>query len=327
MACTDAVPFDAPDLARSSPTPEPTATAAPPTPDLSQPLVSPACLAGVETSASPEVEGTPGNPRLVAPSAVELPGVYAPAPSTAAAELETQMRNLLGDEVENFAVVAKDLATGSSIAINGDKLFYAASIFKVFVMYEVFHQQSLGLLDLSDPLVITPYYDSFGLGPRSTELCQQLTVAQALHAMMSVSDNAAAVLLQDLVGAGNINNSLAALGLTESRLDTDDLPLTAPDVALLLEIIASGAAVSQQSSDAMIELLKTEQVDNGLRSGVPAEATVAHKTGIWPTARHDVGLVIAPSTTYVIAILSVDGDTALISQVSQAVYSFFAAGQ
>lgn len=328
VACTDAIPFD-PSESNGSPeaftSSSPLVSAATPRPTLtpSQPLLSQDCLTGRSSSAIPGLTITPQNPRLVAPAGLELPASYARTPSFVFADLEIELRSLLGEEVGDFAVVARDLRTGAGVEINGDQLFYAASIFKLFVMYEVFHQESLKQLSLSDSLVMSPYYDSFGLGPRATDLCQNLTVQQALNAMMSVSDNAAAVLLQDLVGAGNINNSLAALGLTQSRLESEDLPLTARDTALLLEIIGAGEGVSRVASEQMVSLLTTEQVDNGLRSGVPEDIAVAHKTGIWPTARHDVGLVFAPSSTYLVVILSVNGDVALISRLSEAIFAFF----
>jgi beta-lactamase class A len=192
-------------------------------------------------------------------------------------------------------------------------------------MYEVFHQESLGLLKLSDELVMTPYYDAFGLGPRATELCQHLTVEEAMEAMMSVSDNAAAVLLQDLVGAPNINDSLAALGLTDSRLTTEDIPITAQDMALLLEYIAGGEAVSRDASEQMASLMGTETFDNGLEAGLPPGVVAAHKTGNWPNARHDTGIVFGPKSTYVIVILSDnrEGSYAMMKAISSMVYEAF----
>jgi beta-lactamase class A len=192
-------------------------------------------------------------------------------------------------------------------------------------MYEIYHQESLGLLHLDDELVMTPYYDAFGLGPRATELCQHLTVEEAMEAMMSVSDNSAAVLLQDLVGSPNINNSLAALGLTDSRLTTEDIPITAQDMALLLEFIASGQGVSREASESMAALMESETFDNGLAAGVPADALVAHKTGNWPNARHDVGIVFGPKSTYVIVILSDNrsGSYDMTKTISSLVYEAF----
>ncbi len=241
------------------------------------------------------------------------------------AALEQQVRSLLGQQASGYGIVAMELKTGRGISINGETVFYSASIFKTWVMYEVFHQASLSLFSLEDELVITPYYDDFGLGPRATELCGQYSVMQLLEAAMSISDNSAAVLLQDLVGAPNINNSLAALGLTESRLTTEDLPITATDTALLLQIIGSGQAVDRTSSETMASLMRLETFDNGLEAGLPDRIEVAHKTGNWPGARHDVGIVFGPKSTYVVAILSDgrDGSYEMIKALSTTLYEAF----
>jgi beta-lactamase class A len=245
-------------------------------------------------------------------------------PFMADAGLQAIVQTAVGSANGSYAVVVKDLATGRGASLNTDRVFYAASIFKVSVMFEVFNQAAQGLLDLDTELQLTPYYEGFGLGPRLTTLCQDLTVQDALHAMMSVSDNAVAVLLQDLVGAGNINNSLQALGLKETRLLPEDLPLTAGDIALLLEAIGRGLAVDAASSEAMLRLMVSERIDNGVKAGLPTGTTVAHKTGNWGNATHDVAIVYSPRSTYLLVVLSDrNHEVAVTRAVSQAVYQYF----
>ncbi len=289
-----------------------------PRPDAT-PSASPVATADTDQ----QDEATPVT-RLIAPTAVPTPQPFTPATFRDDFALEAQLRDILGDDVDGFAVVTKDLETGKGARINPDQVFYSASIFKIFVMYELFYQRSLGLVNFSDQLIMTPYYDSFGLGPRETQLCEQLTVAQAMAAMMSVSDNAAAVLLQDLVGAPNINAALAGLGLTDSHMDPDNIPITAQDIALLLEDIGSGQAVDRDASETMVALMTLEQFDNGLVAGVPKGTIVAHKTGNWDNARHDVGIVFAPNTTYLVVILSDNRSTTLTQQLSEAIYNYYA---
>jgi beta-lactamase class A len=264
--------------------------------------------------------------RLLAPTSIEQLPSFKAVEFHVDESLETAVTALIGDESSSYAVFIKDIASGRGASINSERVYYAASLFKLFVMYEVFHQQVLGLLDLNDELVMTPYYDSFGLGPRATSLCQRLTISEALTAMMAVSDNAAAILLQDRVGAPNVGQALASLGLLESRL-TEELPVTAADGGLLLEAIARQAAVSAEASSQMLALMEGEEFDNGLRAGLPAEAALAHKTGNWEGAVHDAGIVIAPCGTYVIVVLSDNGyDPALTRQVSALAYDWCASG-
>jgi beta-lactamase class A len=142
--------------------------------------------------------------------------------------------------------------------------------------------------------------------------------------MMGTSDNAAAILLQDLVGSSNVNRGVEALGLTASRLtEAGDLPMTAADVALLLEAIARGEAVSEHASETMIDLMTREIFENGLRSGLPPDTRLAHKTGIWTMAWHDGGIVFAPFGTYLIVVLSErEQQRAAVRALSEAAYQY-----
>jgi beta-lactamase class A len=238
--------------------------------------------------------------------------------------LRDRLMSVLEDEEDGYAFVVKDLSTGRGATHNADKNFYAASLFKLFVMYEAFKQQASGSVNWRDELLMTPYYESQGLGPRETALCQVLTVSEAMQAMMRISDNAAAHLLLDLVGPGNVNQSLQALGILDSGFYSDELPSTASDVALLLEAIANGEAVSEPASAEMVELMALELIDNGLRAGVPPRVNVAHKTGKWTGAAHDAGIVLAESGPYLfVAMSDEDYETDLIEELSRETYEYF----
>ena len=310
------------------PTPGTPADVEPVTPSSAE---TPTCYQ--PTPQEPAVEGTPVEPseRITSPGPVATPSNYEPLPLQEDAALEARLREVLGDEVDSYGVVVQSLDDGRGALINPEKVFYAASLFKVAVMYEVFHQRSLGLLSFDERLLVTPYYAGFDLGTLPIEVCQTLSVGEALGYMMSISDNTSAVLLQDRVGSANINRSLAALGLTKTRLLSDDLPTTAAEMALLMEIIARGQAVDDAASQEMVNLLASEEIDNGLRAGVPEGTLVAHKTGNWSNATHDVGIVYlpagqagAPGATYVIAVLSEKPyETELTAKLSQVVYEYY----
>jgi beta-lactamase class A len=241
-------------------------------------------------------------------------------------DFKQELLGILGDQADSYGFVIKDLASGKGAQHNADRVYYAASVFKLFVMYEVFIQQSIGNIAWQQELIVTPYYESFGLSPRRTQLCQVLSVAEAVNLMLSISDNTAAVLLQDLVGSGAVNSSLETLGIKTSGLFEDGLPLTAEDVALLLEAIARGATVSRDASTDMLLLMSREELDNGLEAGIPAgdPVIVAHKTGNWSDATHDVGVVFAPFGPYLFVALSDrNHETRLIQALSRAAYDYF----
>jgi beta-lactamase class A len=286
---------------------------------------------GISPTPRPSPTNTPAPTATSGPSptATTTPfprEAYVPIPLKEDEDFKDDLMDILGDEADSYAFVIKDLESGRGAEHNVDRVFYAASVFKLFVMYEVFIQQSQNRVSWDGQLVVTSYYDSFALSPRRTELCEVLSVAEAMNLMLSISDNAAAVLLQDLVGSSAVNSSLETLGIKTSGLFEDGLPLTAEDVALLLEAIARGTTVSRDASSDMLQLMTREELDNGLKAGIPSgeNAVVSHKTGNWDDATHDAGVVFAPFGPYLFVVLSdTNHETRLIKALSTAAYEYF----
>jgi beta-lactamase class A len=108
------------------------------------------------------------------------------------------------------------------------------------------------------------------------------------------------------------------------------MPTTAAETALLLEAIYEGAAVNDAASARMLELLKTESIDDRIPALLPPGTEVAHKTGNWEDATHDAGIVYAPQATYLIAVLTdygyADGGAPPIAALSRAVYEYYNGG-
>jgi beta-lactamase class A len=145
--------------------------------------------------------------------------------------------------------------------------------------------------------------------------------------MLSFSDNVAANILFDRVGAANVNAALRGLGLGTSGYVDDSLPTTAADMALLLEAIAGGGAVSQAASEEMLAQLASEAIDDRIPALLPAGTYVAHKTGSWEGATHDAGIVYSAGSDYVIVVLTdygyMDNAAERISRLSRTVYDHY----
>ena len=247
--------------------------------------------------------------------------VFAPDP-----ELLFLLHDALGESTASYGVYVKRLSDGRGASVNPDQPFRAASLFKLFVMWEAFRQQSVGLIDFEDTMDVTPYYKTFDLGTNAVEAGDRVTVGQALSLMMSISDTPTGVLLQNTLGFRTVNAALEDLGIDNSGLFyPGDALATARDAGVLLEVIARGETLPAASHEAMIDLLLSAVADYGLKGGVPPETPVAHKTGSLATALHDAGIVYAPGGAYVIVVLSDRQSADLIETISRRVYEYYEA--
>jgi beta-lactamase class A len=233
-----------------------------------------------------------------------------------------------------MGVAAKDLRTGEEVLVDADTRFPTASVIKVAVMLEVFHQIAEGRLS-RDREVALPDAAKVGgtgvLGVLHGGL--RLTVMDLVGLMIGVSDNTATNLLVELVGTQHVDARLAEYGLKDTLLfrptfrdghadvhpDLEKefgLGMSTPrDMALLMEKIARGEAVSPEASAEMAKILGAQLYAEMIPRGLPPEASVAHKTGMDEEkgagpdglrrhVRADVGIVEGPKTRFVVAIFA-----------------------
>lgn len=337
LACGGAASAPAPTATSTSATARRAPTASPrpyvaatATPAAVEPSPTPRCP-------DPYIDGvpyipTPGAPlRLVPTGSPPALSRYQPSPLAGDPGLERVVRNAIRGEEQHIAVVVKNLDDNRGTAIDSGRRFYAASLYKTWVLAEAFHQRAAGLLSFGERYRVTDFYESQALNEGELSACDEVSVEDALARMMRVSDNVAANLMLDRVGAGNVNRAMSGLGLTDSGFAPDgSMPTTAADMALLLEATQRGRVVSGQVSGEMLLFLGLESIDDRLPALLPAQTRIAHKTGNWDDATHDAGIIFSPGATYVIVVLTdygyEDDGASLIARLSKAVYDYYNGG-
>jgi beta-lactamase class A len=291
-----------------------------------------AAAATVSALAMPAValagDDPPASPRPVAPPSrggarpATLPGAL--APTTYDFELQGVIEAALGADADHYSIVVRRLHDGRTAALNPNREYYAASLFKLALLYEAERQRSTGLLSFDQGMEVTARdaaEDLGTLGALGAGIGDTLPVREAVRAMVTISDNTSAVMMLYLLGPGNVDRTLRSLGLTVTSVNTTELPTTAADMALLMETIVRGRGVDADARDEMLSLLAKQETRSGIPRSLPAGVRVGNKTGTWPGATHDVAYVDAPNGAYVIAILSDRGwEWDPIARVSRAVY-------
>lgn len=265
------------------------------------------------------------------------PEAVAPQPPAAIAPLEpatarhpdpvllAAIQDALGDRSEHVGVVVVRLNDGRSAVLNGDQVYYAASLFKLAILYEAGRQVSAGTLDLDSRLQLTDadVAENLGtLGEVDIAGDGTVVVSEALRAMVTLSDNTSAVALLHRLGGGNVDATLRDAGIENTSVNTEELPTTASDMARIMELIVRGEGVSEEAKTMMRDLLLHQGTRTGIPQGVPRGVAVGNKTGNWEGATHDVAFVDAQGGTYIIAVLS-DGswDWEPLVTVSSTVYA------
>jgi len=118
-------------------------------------------------------------------------------------------------------VAASCLEKDLAIMINETALYPTASTIKVPIIYELYRQAELGLVDLSQRIELKPEQRVTGSGVlQDLDFGLNLTVRDLAVLMIVVSDNSATDMLIELVGLENTQNTMNELGLAQTSVAT-----------------------------------------------------------------------------------------------------------
>jgi beta-lactamase class A len=229
------------------------------------------------------------------------------------------------------AVALLDLESGFRFSLAGDRWFHAASTIKLAVLLAVFRAADEGRLRLDDSLHVRNRFVSaadgspFRVDPSSDampELYQAIgrtaKISALTEGMIVASSNLATNLLLDCLGVEYARNVLrdAQVSGVELRRGVEDQAAhekgidneaTADGLLTLLSALR-GDFLKKESKEQAIHVLLAQRFNSMIPAGLPAHATVAHKTGEISTACHDVGIVYLPEREPYIAVILTEFD-------------------
>lgn len=246
--------------------------------------------------------------------------------------LEEYVKKALDGARGNYSIVIKNLKTGEEYSKSSHEVYQAGSLYKLWVMAEVFDQIENGQIAEDEMLTedIAVLNETFHIASDSAELTAgaiSLSVKDALRQMITISHNYAALLLSKRVGLSRVKLFLENNKLSESRVSDGPPVSSAHDIALFFQKLYNGEFGNRAYSEKMLDLLKAQQFNDKLPKYLPKNTVVAHKTGEIDYLTHDGGIVYAKTGDYIIVVLSEsDSPPAAedrIARISKAAYIYF----
>ena len=200
------------------------------------------------------------------------------------------------------AVALLDFESGFRFSLAGDRWFHAASTIKLAVLLAIFRAADEGRLRLDDSLHVRNRFVSaangspFRVDPSSDampELYQKIgrtaKISALTEGMIVASSNLATNLLLDFLGVEYARKILhdAQVSGVELRRGVEDRAAhekgidneaTADGLLTLLSALR-GDFLKKESKEQAIHVLLAQRFNSMIPAGLPAHATVAHKTG------------------------------------------------
>jgi len=160
--------------------------------------------------------------------AILILGVSVAAHAADLASLKKQIEQTIPHARGEVGVAIKHLESGTEILVNADKKYPMASTYKLPTLIELFYQQAAGKLSLEDRIEIMPADIHIGSGSMVAILdppCCAINIRNLINYAMRISDNSAADILLNLVGADNVTQRMKTLGADSIRVDRSTLEM------------------------------------------------------------------------------------------------------
>lgn len=161
---------------------------------------------------------------------------------------------------------ATHLPSGATVAINPDRLFSTASVYKIPIMVEVYRQVDAGRLRLSDRLPMPDSQRVIGSGVlQKLDAGLAPTIRDLVMLMIIISDNTATHMLQELVGGDATTATMRQLGIDDIHISLTLPQMFAHGYALPLDPVPDYAA--------MQEVMRTKAMDYDSLTFAPSSSS------------------------------------------------------
>lgn len=257
-----------------------------------------------------------------------------------AEKMRTELRRIAEETHGVVGAQVLDLATGDRIGVNDTLVFPQGSTIKVPLLIELYHQATMGRLDLASRVAIRAADRTGGDGllQHLGDGTSEISLGDLAVFMITVSDNTATNLLIDRVGMDQVNATLRELGVPQVKMQRK--MIRPKDSAVGNENIATPAAAATimakiarcelpMPKERCGELRRLLEIPKGgpIEASVPDGIRVAWKPGDIEGVNTMWGLVDLPGRPYVVVgmVNYSDAEDAMraLRRIADAAYGYF----
>lgn len=231
-------------------------------------------------------------------------------------KLERAIKSQAINKKVSAGIVVRDLTMGWETGLSRRKKIPAASLSKIPLMLSCYKAAGEKKIRLEDTIILKRCHKTGGSGVlKNMPAGTKITIERLIELMMTHSDNTAANILMERLGARYINVSFRGFGLVETKLTRKMMDFTlrkkgienyttAGEMAELLDGIYRGKFFGREISQRCLWLLKNQKYNDRIPARLPESVVVAHKTGLERRVCHDVGILFTPKGDFIICVLT-----------------------
>ena len=221
------------------------------------------------------------------------------APEFNAQSLQTVLDDWVLAQSGIASVVIADTDENILAAYNADQVYFAASIYKLYVAHEGYKQLDAGEVNPNE------VYSNGN------------TRQECLDLMIRESDSPCAEKLWNELGKLDLTNTLRTYGMTNTSMT--QITTTAQDARIMLGRISAGEDLSEDSQQALLNSMRNQIYKDALNAGFSEDVLVFNKVGFRELVEyHDVALIeLEDGRRLIVSVFTENVGTAAIADLAR----------
>jgi len=239
---------------------------------------------------------------------------------TSKEELEQNIKNYMGKDINNLGLIYYDLTTGEKVTFNENKKFLAASTVKVQMNVIAYDWVDKGKLNLEEKLSYSKndYEDGTGI-LQDEDKSKPFKIQDLLDYSIIYSDNIATnMIIRRLGGSKNLRTMVNRK--FKINMDTSGNYITPKGEFTILKYLYENS--NNENYAHLIDIMKSTVFHDRMDKYISQEIT-AHKTGDYDEYVNDVGIVFTEKPYILVAYTyNLQDGYEDIARLSQMVYEY-----
>lgn len=267
--------------------------------------------------------------------------------------LEPRLAPLAEAHKGKVALAVKNISTGECYHRNADEVMPTASLIKIAVLIQLYHQVQEGKVTLTDRVTLRKADKVPGSGILTDHFSDgaEFSLRDAARLMIAHSDNTATNLVLERTGIRSVNERMDEWGFPETRINAKVFlgsrtsldpartrrfglgSTTAREMIGLLEQLQTSDRLRPFYKLSVLNHLSKNADKDKFKRFLPGGVVVLHKDGSTDDTRTDAGLIHTPAGIVAVCVLTTDNkdhswraDNAgnvLCARVAKEVYDHF----
>ncbi|WP_052447251.1 serine hydrolase [Clostridium polynesiense] len=235
-------------------------------------------------------------------------------------EMENNIKNYMGADLNSLGFIYYDTSTGEKISINENKIFLAASTVKVQLNMIAYDWAEKGRLSLDDSIKYKESDNEDGTGIlQNQDKSQPFKIQELLDYSIIYSDNIATNMLFRTLGGYKKVRSMVnkKFGI---NMDTSGNYITPQGEFTILKYLYDNRTNSNYAH--LIDVMKGTVFHDRIDKYIPQDIS-AHKTGEYDYYVNDVGIIFTENP-YILVVYTYNIENAheKIAEISKMIYNY-----